>query len=81
MKKLHINLLLLFFTQSHSQQDSIAKAEYITSFPDKISARLSLFYTGNSFFTVDKNNNELELTPSELGYLSASLLFRSIEIG
>ncbi|WP_158293158.1 DUF4421 family protein [Tamlana fucoidanivorans] len=61
-------------------QDSIAKSEYITGFPDKISARLSLVNTANIFFFADNDGEEYELRPNERDYLGASLLFRSVEL-
>ncbi|MEL0455205.1 DUF4421 family protein [Flavobacteriaceae bacterium SZ-1-7] len=64
-----------------SQQDSIAKNEYITTFPDKITTRISLINTSNSFFINESDTNlKYELEPNIRAYLGASVLFRSIEI-
>lgn len=66
---------------SFSQEDSIVKNKYITKFPDKISTRISLINTSNSFYINEGDtNNNYKLEPNIRAYLGASILFRSIEI-
>ncbi|MFL1010662.1 DUF4421 family protein [Flavisericum labens] len=76
-------LSLMFFCgiNSFSQQDSILKNEYVTTFPDKISTRISLINTSNSFFINETDTNlNYRLKPNIREYLGASILFRSLEI-
>ncbi|WP_243473320.1 DUF4421 family protein [Winogradskyella sp. MH6] len=73
--------LFLFCGFLHSQQDSLTTNEYITTFPSKISTRISLVNTSNSFILNDvANNAKYELKPNVREYLGFSVLFRSIEI-
>jgi hypothetical protein len=54
---------------------------YIRPFPEKITARISLVNTGNSFFINDSENDiNYNLKPNTREYLGFSLLFRSIEL-
>lgn len=53
----------------------------IRTFPDKITTRLSLINTSNSFFINDTENNiSYNLTPNRREYLGLSVLFRSVEL-
>ncbi|APY08549.1 hypothetical protein BWZ20_09650 [Winogradskyella sp. J14-2] len=74
-------LLFLFCEIVNSQQDSLSENQYITTFPNKISARISLVNTSNSFILNDvANNATYKLKPNVREYLGFSVLFRSIEI-
>ena len=64
---------------SYSQQDSIAKNEYITDFNDKISTRISLINTSNGF-NINNEGIKYKLVPNKEDYLGFSVLFRSIEL-
>lgn len=79
--RLFINIALLSVIHSYSQQDSIINNEYITTFQDKISTRISLINTSNSFY-INQGDGGLEykLEPNIRNYLGASVLFRSLEI-
>ena len=80
--KNHIIALVFFsFFNCYSQDSIIANSEYITKFSDKISTRLSLINTSNSFYVNDKQNNlKYKLEPNKQDYLGVSILFRSIEL-
>jgi Domain of unknown function (DUF4421) len=65
----------------HSQKDSIVNNEYITSFSDKITTRVSLTNTSNGFFINETDTGlKYKLEPNIREYLGVSILFRSIEI-
>ena len=64
-----------------SQNDSIPKDIYIVDFQDKISTRISLINTSNSFYINETNTGiKYKLEPNVREYLGASILFRSLEI-
>ena len=79
--KFFIVILFICGQFCYSQQDSILKNKYITQFSGKISARLSVINTSNSFYINDTNAGlKYKLEPNVRAYLGASVLFRSIEI-
>jgi hypothetical protein len=60
-----------------SQNDSL----YIRKFPEKVTVRLGVQNTSNSFIITDTDTNEqTEIIPNDKTYLGLSLLFRSIEV-
>lgn len=64
-----------------SQNDSIPNDIYIVDFQDKISTRISLINTSNSFYINETNTGiKYKLEPNVREYLGASILFRSLEI-
>ena len=64
-----------------SQNDSIPKDIYIVDFQDKISTRISLINTSNSFYINETNTGiKYKLEPNVREYLGTSILFRSLEI-
>ena len=79
--RLFINIALLSVIHSYSQQDSIINNDYITTFQDKISTRISLINTSNSFY-INQGDVGLEykLEQNIRNYIGASVFFRSLEI-
>lgn len=74
-------MFLLFCGFAYPQQDSLTSNQYISTFSDKISSRISLVNTSNVFFIKDVSNDiKYELKPNLREYLGFSVLFRSIEI-
>lgn len=70
-----------FYCSSFSQNDSIIKSTYIKTFQDKISTRVSVINTSNSFYVYDRDNGDyFKLEPNKTNYLGFSILFRSLEI-
>lgn len=66
---------------SNAQQDSLPNNEYITTFLDKISTRISLVNTSNSFYLNNKSEGiKYKLIPHKTDYLNFSTLFRSLEL-
>lgn len=64
-----------------SQSDSIPRNGYVTTFQDKITTRIGLVNTSNSFFINDESSNvRYNLKPNSREYLGFSVLFRSIEL-
>lgn len=54
---------------------------YVQAFPDKITVRLGLQTTSNSFTLRDRvTKNKTEFIPNDKSYLGLSLLFRSVEL-
>jgi hypothetical protein len=54
---------------------------YVVQFPDKITVRMGLVNTSNSFFINDKASKfSYTLKPNTREYLGFSLLFRSVEL-
>ena len=71
----------LFVSATVFGQNQERDSSYIQSFPEKITARLGLINTSNTFFINDQENNlSYLLTPNTRDYLGVSLLYRSIEI-
>ncbi|TWO33918.1 DUF4421 domain-containing protein [Seonamhaeicola sediminis] len=76
-----LNVILFCASLSFSQNDSIVKNQYITQFQDKISTRLSIINTSNSFYINDSDLGlKYQLKPNVRDYFGASILFRSVEI-
>lgn len=70
-------LSLLCFTEFSNAQNST----YKESFPDKVTLRLSLQTTSNSFTLRDKiTRNKTEFIPNDKSYLGLSVLFRFLEV-
>lgn len=70
-------LSLLCLTEFCSAQNST----YKESFPDKVTLRLSLQTTSNSFTLRDKiTRNKTEFIPNDKSYLGLSVLFRFLEV-
>lgn len=70
-------LSLLCLTEFCSAQNST----YKESFPDKVTLRLSLQTTSNSFTLRDKiTRNKTEFIPNDKSYLGLSILFRFLEV-
>tara|TARA_R110000765_G_scaffold61319_1_gene118592 strand:- start:983 stop:1927 length:945 start_codon:yes stop_codon:yes gene_type:complete len=70
-------LSLLCFTEFSSAQNST----YKEAFPDKVTLRLSLQTTSNSFTLRDKiTRNKTEFIPNDKSYLGLSVLFRFLEV-
>ncbi len=66
---------------SYSQIDSITNDVYITKFQDRISTRLSLINTSNSFFLYDDEDHiYYDMQPNIRDYVGVSILFRSLEL-
>jgi len=81
LKLIKYFVLVTFYYSAYSQNDSLTKITYIKAFQDKISTRISLINTSNSFYIYDKNNEEhFKLEPNKTNYLGFSVLFRSLEI-
>ena len=81
LKLIKYFVLVTFYYSAYSQNDSLTKSTYIKAFQDKISTRISLINTSNSFYIYDKNNEEhFKLEPNKTNYLGFSVLFRSLEI-
>ncbi|WP_411766058.1 DUF4421 family protein [Winogradskyella sp. A3E31] len=79
---LRLTFILIFINgvSSFGQTDSLV-SNYIRTFPEKITTRISLINTSNSFQIRDKSSNSFfDLKPNERQYLGASILFRSVEI-
>lgn len=73
--------LFFFVSLTFSQSDSLFSNEYITTFPDKISTRISVVNTSNGFQINEfETGNNYKLKPNARAYLGASILFRSIEL-
>ena len=54
---------------------------YVIKFPDKITARIAIVNTANSFFINDEMSNlSYNLKPNTREYLGFSVLFRSVEL-
>ncbi|NAY91539.1 DUF4421 domain-containing protein [Muricauda sp. JGD-17] len=54
---------------------------YIRSFPEKLTVRLGMQNTSNSFTVFnEEDNSEVEFAPNNKTYLGVSFLFRSIEL-
>ena len=54
---------------------------YVRAFPDKVTVRLGLQTTSNSFTLRDKvTRDKTEFIPNDKSYLGLSLLFRSVEL-
>ncbi|WP_273568854.1 DUF4421 family protein [Maribacter halichondriae] len=67
----------LFSSASFSQNVE----DYIRTFPEKLTTRIGIQNTSNSFILTDIENNEIiELIPNDKTYLGLSVLFRSVEI-
>jgi hypothetical protein len=59
----------------------LSHSEYVRTFPDKITTRIGLVNTSNSFFINDEVSNlSYNLKPNTREYLGFSILFRSIEL-
>ncbi|MEZ4809976.1 MAG: DUF4421 domain-containing protein [Allomuricauda sp.] len=73
-------LVMVYFTLSMAplwSQDSL----YIKTFPDKLTVRLGMQNTSNSFVVNDsQDNSEVEFKPNDKTYLGISFLFRSVEL-
>jgi hypothetical protein len=70
-------VLMFMAFQSVWGQDST----YIRTFPEKLTVRLGMQNTSNSFSVFDAaDNSEVEFVPNDKTYLGVSLLFRSIEL-
>ncbi len=55
--------------------------DYVRTFPEKITARIGLTNTSNSFELTDIETGQiLDVVPNDKTYLGLSLLFRSIEV-
>ena len=80
IRQLHI-VICLGLVASIFAQNKNTDSTYIRPFPEKITARISLVNTGNSFFINDRENGiNYNLKPNTREYLGFSLLFRSIEL-
>lgn len=67
---------------SFAQNDSIVN-EYITIYPNKISAKLYVLNTSNRFVISDRNSNldnKITLVPNERYQIGVGVLFRSISV-
>ena len=80
--KFYIKSFFLFCAQVMcSQNDSIFKSDYFTTFQDKISTRVSLINTSNNFYINESDIGlKYKLEPNIRDYLGVSILFRSLEI-
>lgn len=77
LKNYTFYLLVLCSFICFSQDDNA----YIRTFPEKVTARLGIQNTSNSFTIIDYESGEqIELIPNDKTYLGLSLLFRSVEI-
>ncbi len=56
------------------------KNETISNFPTKISTRISLINTSNSFYFKNNDAQEIKMKPNFRDYLGLSVLFRSLEL-
>ena len=75
--RLSLLLILLCLTEFCTAQNST----YKESFPDKVTLRLSLQTTSNSFTLRDKiTRNKTEFIPNDKSYLGLSVLFRFLEV-
>ena len=76
--RLVLALVLCLLSKQHSwSQDSL----YIKTFPEKLTVRLGMQNTSNSFLVTDtQNNTEVEFKPNNKTYLGVSFLFRSLEL-
>ena len=80
VKQLHITFCLIFISTLLAQDKKVDNI-YIRKFPEKITTRLSLVNTGNSFFINDSENGiSYNLKPNTREYLGLSVLFRSVEL-
>ncbi|MCA0131367.1 DUF4421 family protein [Winogradskyella alexanderae] len=81
IRHIHIMVFALMIHPSLHVQNNNTKGAYIRTFPEKITARVGLVNTGNSFFFNDSENAiNYNLKPNTREYLGFSLLFRSIEL-
>lgn len=77
LRNLAISLLALNCFICVSQDDN----DFIQKFPEKITVRVGLQNTSNSFIITDTDNgNRSKLEPNKKTYLGASVLFRSLEV-
>ena len=75
--RLSLLLILLCLTEFCTAQNST----YKESFPDKVTLRLSLQTTSNSFTLRDKiTRDKTEFIPNDKSYLGLSVLFRFLEV-
>ena len=62
-------------------QSKIQDTSYVRKFPEKITTRIGLINTSNSFYVNDKSFNlSYDLKPNTTEYLGVSVLFRSVEL-
>ncbi|APQ17477.1 DUF4421 family protein [Maribacter hydrothermalis] len=74
--------IILFWTLLCFAQLSISQnSQHKEAFPDKVTVRLSLQTTSNSFTLRDKiTRNKTEFIPNDKSYLGLSVLFRFLEV-
>ncbi|NHF60352.1 DUF4421 domain-containing protein [Flavobacteriaceae bacterium TP-CH-4] len=76
--KTFVALSLLWYGTSIAAQDV---DDYIRKFPGKITTRIGVQNTSNSFTVTDKETGEQsEFIPNDKTYLGLSVLFRSVEV-
>lgn len=77
--KITLFSLLIFCTLN--AQSKLRDSSFVQDFPNKITARVGLVNTSNSFFINDRDSDfSYNLIPNTREYLGLSLLFRSIEL-
>ncbi|MEP3208347.1 MAG: DUF4421 family protein [Maribacter sp.] len=70
-------IILLYSLAGFAQQDSA----YVRKFPEKVTVRLGVQNTSNSFVFTNTETNEItSLVPNDKTYLGISFLFRSVEL-
>ena len=74
-----ILFVLLFFNDLFCFSQGVE--DYIRSFPEKITARIGIQNTSNSFTITDAETTQItDIVPNDKTYLGLSLLFRSVEL-
>ena len=74
-------ILFFLFFKTLNSQSKVLDTSYVREFPDKITTRIGLVNTSNSFFINDKVSNfSYNLKPNTREYLGVSILFRSVEL-
>jgi hypothetical protein len=73
--------MILFYFGNLSGQSKVQDSSFVRKFPEKITTRIGLINTSNSFFINDESLNlKYNLKPNTTEYLGFSVLFRSIEL-
>ncbi|TCK67732.1 uncharacterized protein DUF4421 [Winogradskyella wandonensis] len=79
--KIKYCILLFLFVNAVLSQTQVRDSTSIQTFNDKITARIGLVNTSNSFIFNDlESNRRFNLSPNTREYLGISVLFRSVEL-
>jgi hypothetical protein len=80
LKWTYLLIFVLFFKNLNSQS-KVLDTSFVREFPNKITTRIGLINTSNSFFINDEASAlRYNLKPNTREYLGISILFRSIEL-